>query len=142
MLIQVLPEQVSAKWEFFAPMIGKSLPPMQAKSVKGMSNILASVLREDLSVWIYEEDDNAYFILSTTVQKDNVSNKKFLLIYSLTGIREIKPRMWQEAYKTISRYAKSRGCESVIAYADDQKIVDFVESEGAKTDFTLIEMEI
>lgn len=142
MLIHMMPEQVSNQWSFFAPTIGSSLPPTVEHNQEGMTNILYSVLKEDLDVWIYTEDDQAMFVLTTCVRQDPITKQKDLLIYSLTGIREMNEKGWNDAYKTLSKFARSRDCKGIIAYTADPKISNYIKSRGGEADFTLIQMEV
>lgn len=142
MLVQLLPENVSSRWEFFAPILGMSLPPNITSTIQGMSSILSAIMREDLAVWVYDDDGEVVFVMSTVIQTDPVTYKKSLLIYSLTGIRDISDRMWKEAYETIRKYARYHGCENIIAYTENEKIVNYINNIGGKATFKLIQLEV
>lgn len=146
MLVEMLPEQVSENWGTLRGYIAASLPPIISYTEQGMSNVLRSALFGDLKVFVFyegdEENKEAIFVLSGLVQIDRVSLQRAFLIYSFTRVREIKPRHWEEGFEQLRRYAEKEGCGSIIAYSENQQIIDFLSSQGARTDFTLIEMEV
>lgn len=142
MLTKVLPEQVSAMWSFFAEGIGMSLPPIVANTAQGMSQVLRAVLAGDLQVWFYDDDGNANFIMSTTIWTDPVTENRALLIYSFTAVYRVTPRIWKDTIKTLKGYAKAKDCKSIVAFVANKKVKKFLEKQGAKTDFNLIELEV
>ena len=142
MLVETRPEFVSDNWDFFAEALGKSLAPTIRNTTQGMSAVLKSILKGNLKVWMYDNDGFNNFILSTVVREDPVTKQRVLLIYSLTAFFQIKPNAWKDAFRTLKKEAKAYGCESVIAYSANQKILDYMESQGANVSFTLIEMEV
>lgn len=142
MLVEMRPDFVSNNWDFFSEAIGKSLAPTISNTVQGMSKILKAILLGKMKVWCYDNDGYNNFCLSTVVREDEVTGQKSLLIYSLTAFFQIKPDAWKKAFDTLKKEAKAQGCQSVIAYSSNQKIIDYVTREGAKTSFTLIEMEV
>lgn len=144
LLLKILPEQVSDKWEVFAPLIELSLPPTVYNRRLRMANVLRSVLVGELQVWIYiDEQKNERFIMSTVEQLDRVSLSKSLLIYSFTSlVGQLKPIELERSFEKLKTYAKSIKCQSIIAYVDDVRVKKFLESNGAKANFSLIQMEI
>lgn len=142
MLVQLIPDQVSARWSLFKPLIRKSLPPTAGYNEKAMSNILANILLENLDVWLYEEDGKGYFIVVTAVRSDAGTNQRSLLIYAMTGIRTVDKKMWFNAYQTLKGEAEKLNCANIIAYTVEQKIIDFITEEGGRADFTLLELEV
>lgn len=142
MLVEMRPEFVSDNWEFFSKAIGKSLTPTISNTVQGMSRVLKAILVQKMKVWCYDNEGHNNFILSTVVREDEVTGQKALLIYSLTAFFQIRPDAWNKAFETLKKEAKAHNCDSVIAYSANQKIIDYLTSKGAKTSFTLIEMEV
>lgn len=142
MLVEMTPEQVSENWGFYRKAIGKSLAPTITNTTQGMSLVLKHIMLGDLKVFMYDNEGHANFILSTVVREDPITEQRSLLIYSLTAFFQIKPNAWENAFDTLSKEAKRLGCSSVIAYSANEKIVNYMQSKGAKTSFTLIEMEV
>lgn len=142
LLQRMLPEQVADHWNFFAPVIEKSLPPTVVNGRQRMANVLRSVLLDELVVWSYGSKEELKYVISTVERVDPVSLTKDLLIYSFTGLGHVLPRDLTEGFRLLSRFGKSRGCLSIVAYVDEPRVRKFLESQGAKADFTLIQMEV
>lgn len=143
MLIRLLPEQVSTNWSKLAPLISVGLNPAIGYSRQGMVNVLRAILLESLVCWAYEDDGKFIFLLVTQVKKDEVTLDRQLLIWSFASIREISNRMFKDAFASLSRFAKSNSCRSIIGYVADDRFVDFYVNEfGASADFKFVEVEI
>lgn len=141
MLIHLQPEQVSKHWEVLAPFIGVSVPAnMTGKD--GMASVLRAALLERMQVWVYQDGERMAFIVSTAMTSDPVTGVKWLLIYSLSAVSEVKKDMWSDAFETLKKFAKSRGAVAIRAYSDDKRIIKYVASQGANTGSTLIEFPI
>lgn len=143
MLIHVQPDKVGEHWDFFADVIGDSLPPNIYLNGEGMSMVLSSALLEKLHVWVYEDGDGkAVFVMSTTVLEDPVTGQKNLLIYSFTSLRKIEPSMWEESFETLRKFAKAQGAVGIIAYTENDRIANYVQSLGARTSNRLIQFTL
>lgn len=142
MLVEIRPDFVSDHWDFFSQAIGKSLAPTISNTVQGMSAVLKSILLGELKVWIYDNEGSNNFVMSTVVREDPITKQRSLLIYSLYAFFQIKPNAWKKSFDTLKKEAKMLNCESVIAYTANEKIVRYLETQGAETSFTLIEIKI
>lgn len=145
LLLRMLPEQVSDKWNLFAPLIEKSLPPTVVNGRRRMANVLRSVLMDELVVWVYQgrESEEAKYVVTTLERTEPVSLTKDLLIYSFTGLGgHIRPDEVQDGFSKLAKYAKSRGCLSIVAYANEQRIIDFLVANGAKADYSFIQISL
>jgi hypothetical protein len=140
-LLKVLPEKVSENWSYFAPAIYKSLP-VGKPSYDMMVSVLEAILLERLLVWEYYEDGKPVFIMTTKMHHDNVVKNRKLLIYSITGMKKVTSPMIVETVKMLKKYGKSNMCESIIAFVENEIIINYLQKLGAQTDFRLIEMEI
>jgi len=142
LLQRMLPEQVSNNWEFFAPVLERSLPPLVINGRQRMANVLRSILMDELVVWLYGNKQELRYVISTVERVDPVSLTKDLLIYTFTGFGNVKSVDLTEGFELLSRFGKSRGCLSVVAYVDEPGILRLLERLGAKTNFNLVQMEI
>lgn len=142
LLQRMLPEQVADHWNFFAPVIERSLPPTVVNGRQRMANVLRSILMDELVVWSYGNLEELRYVVTTLERTDPVSLTKDLLIYSFTGFGRVRPVDLREGFTLLSRFGKSRGCLSIIAYVDEPRVQKFLESQGARTDFTLVQMEV
>lgn len=143
MLIRILPEQVSNSWNVIAPMIVQSLPPTMANSPVMLSNILTSVMLEQADVWVYTEGEGQHkAVVLTSYMFDSVARVKMLVLYAVYGIVPLTDNIWEDGLTTLRRFAKSRGCASVIAYTQFEHIKKMTEKQGADTSYTLITMGV
>jgi hypothetical protein len=144
MLIHMIPEQVSQNWDFFAPVIEASLPPAILEMSDTMAIVLASILTEDLIIWVYvgDEDDQVKFILSTTTWADPVTGQKMLMVYTFTGIRDVVHSELIDAIDTLKRFAEANEMISIIAYTTDNTIVDVFKRLGYFANYTLLEIPV
>jgi len=136
----MLPEQVSTNWDRIAPLIELSMPPL----IKGgrrsmMSNVLRSVLLEELVVWMLYRGTEERAVISTLPQVDAVLLGKTLLIYSFTALKQdLTQREALKVFMTLDKYARSLGCDSIVAYSDLPQVVEFLKRHGADTSFNFI----
>jgi len=143
LLLKMLPEQVSDSWEKFAPLIEKSLPPVVADRRKRMSNVLRAILKEELIVWVYyDSNENERYVTTTQIRTDEISLSKNLLIYSLTGLGKVNPTEITNGIKTLKRYAKGNGCNTIIGYVNDLGIMRLLEQQGADAEFAFLQLEV
>ena len=80
--------------------------------------------------------------MTTKMHHDNVVKNRKLLIYSITGMKKVTSPMIVETVKALKKYGKSNMCESIIAFVENEIIINYLQKLGAQTDFRLIEMEI
>lgn len=109
-----------------------------------MANVLRSILMEELTVWMYW-DENKYerFVMSTYVQTDPVSLVKDLVIYSFTGINEVRPLDFIRSLEVIKKYAQGKDCSSILAYTSDPQMKKVLERVmNADVRFSLAQMEV
>ena len=143
MLLRILPEQVSDNWDRFAPLLEKSLPPTVTNRRLRMSNVLRSILMEDLSVWIYyDEDRKERYVLSTVVREDKVTLGRDLLIYTFTSLGQVSTKEVITGFEVIKKYARGNDCNMILAYTSNKRITNFFDNLGAETSFNLIQMEV
>lgn len=143
MLVRLLPEQVSARWGFFAPLIAQSLPPTVAYSVTGMSNILRAILMDELIGWgLYDKDDNLIFVVFGVDVRDNITLQKNFLVYAFTAIQHVTKSQFVYALENLREYARSQGCVSIMAYTENEKITNFLSQIGADISYQFINIEV
>jgi hypothetical protein len=142
MLIKMIPEQVSALWETFAPMFAQSLPPEIAVSRDILTNNLAAVLRGDLTVWIEvdeEEQQMPRALITTYVWEDPISCIRSLMVYHLYVMQNGNHKEWMKNIETLKRYGETVGCSRLIGFAgEDPKYLRFLRTVGGDTDTRLV----
>lgn len=143
LLLKTVPEQVSSKWEIFAPLLEKSLPPTVTNRRLRMANVLRAILMEELQVWVFvDENQVERYIMSTTIRTDKVSLGKDLLVYSFTSLGQVEPRYVKQGVEVLKKYAKGNGCQSIIAYSADERVTRFFEGLGGSANYKLMQMRV
>ena len=143
MLIRLLPEQASKYWNDIKIAIEESLPPTVGMQSDRMSNILKSILTDEIIVWVSaEKDKNLSGIVLTTFTFDKPSGTKSLLIYCVYGYGEINRTSWIEGAETVRKFALANECNRIIGYSDVPSIIKFVEGLGGETKYRLLSIPI
>jgi len=143
MLIRLLPEQASNHWDEIKFAIEESLPPIVGMQSDRMSNILRSVLLEEVIVWVsHNSEKKVDGLVLTTFVLDKLSGTKSLLIYCLYGYGTAGMESWQEGVETLRKFAISSGCHRVTGYTDVPSIIRFVESIGGTANYRFISIPL
>lgn len=144
MLIHVQPEKVSEYWDFFSRAIMESVPPiLQAQDELVNSQMLYSVLMENLNVWVYEnEEQKMTFVTTTCFITDPVLQRRMMLIYSMTAVRKVEMTHWKESLTTLKKFADAHNASDIIAYSDNENIIKTIKKFGGKADLRLIEFTV
>lgn len=146
LVLKVLGQQVADSWDRVGGLIELSMPPLVNPEDRSllMSKVLYSILIGELDVWIsYDKDKNDRAVFSTRVQVEPVTRIRDLLVYSFTALSK-DLRVWEmeKIFEVLSKYARAMGCNSIIAYSDNDKVVDFLASQGADVSYKLIKFEV
>lgn len=121
-----MPEQVVRYWDFFREGFEKSLPPIAGESPERMNNILESLLIGGLTMWISFRKDSeveATGFVVTQIIADQPSKTKSCLIYAMYSPDGFTFEEWKEGYEGIIKYAKTRDCNRVTAYSDNEAVL-------------------
>lgn len=142
MLIHAQPEKVSEHWEFFAPILGRSLPHYIGASPERMAMLLNAILVEHIQVWVYDSGDGVSYVVTTTTFHEPVLGTPSLLIYTLSAVSDIRKDHWADGFETLKEFAKARKMHSIVAYSSDERLVAYANKIGARTNTTFIEFSI
>ncbi len=130
MLLRLLPEQISFRWNTIKQAIVEALPPYADTSHEAMNNVLMSLLNGSLQCWISVTDGKTEAIATTYIEEDLHTKTKSLFIYSVYATRQTTGRSWVEAFEAIRKYAIGEGCKAIIAITKEPKIIKIVEKFG------------
>ncbi len=138
MLLQLLPRDITKHWEGISEAISKSLPPITSMSKDRMTIILKSLIAGTMQCWVLHKPDGIYAVATTEFAIDPGSRTKNLLIFSVFGLRQVPQELWEEGYRGLCKFAKTSGCESIIAFTDVPAVVSIVEKLGGDTKTRLL----
>lgn len=146
MLTKLTPEQVSRYWDIIRYAVDQSVPPIAGEHPGKMNNILTACLTGRMDVWCSYTlgDDIRKFeaVLLTELLHDVPSGTKNLLIYCLYGYSSISDDSWKDGIVALLKYAKSKGCNQIVAYTDNQRVVEVVSDLGGEAKFTFLSFNV
>jgi len=148
MLQQIMPEQIPAFWGPIEETLRKALPAIPGESENKFNNILTKLLEGIMTCWVAykvvnkEKISNA--IVLTIPISDVLTETKSLLIYALATINEEKGSLqdYQEGITALRKYAKFIGCNRVIAYVDDEYLIDMIKKIGGVTNYSFVSFSL
>ena len=146
MLTKLLPDQISTFWDIIRYAIEESLPPIAGEGPDRMNRILASLLNGKAECWISSAINKSKRIFEgvviTKLQYDDISNTKNLLIYCLYGYEGVDPESWKSGFKSLVKYASSKGCNRIIGYTENPFIIKLVNRLGGETRYTFVSLPL
>lgn len=118
-LTRILPDQVTKHWEVISFAIENSLPPFAVRQSGVMNNVLESLLLGKLECWVATNKSGEIKAIATTqILEDDISKCKSLLLYSVYGFSDLDESIWKQSFKTVSQYARQKGCQKITCYTD------------------------
>ena len=146
LVTKLLPEQISAFWDIIKFAIDESLPPIVNDHPDRMNRILSACLRGTLEVWAeyVKEGESVKFegIALTQFLYDESSGTKNMLVYCLYGYNPIDPGSWARTLAVVTKYAKEKKCDQLVAYSSIPHIINLAKGLGANTDYTFISFNV
>lgn len=144
---KLLPEQISAFWEVFKYALDATLVPITKEHPDKLNRILAAALSGKIELWagyVKEEGKPSKFEVIGVTQflYDEPSDTKNLLIYALYGYNQVDPTSWARMLAALSRYAKEKKCNQIIAYTKVPHLINVAKGLGADTDYTFISFDV
>ena len=142
-LIQLLPEQSMEYWEYIKDCIGQSLPPHIELTDDVLISIQENILTGALQCWLAAEDILhpllSYGLMTTEVVTERVTGTRNLLIFTVTVTDSHPKDMWAYCLEKMRIYARNRNCDSIIAYSDNDRMIEIAKHIGADCSWTLIQ---
>lgn len=146
MINKLTPEQVTNLWEDIKEHLIASLPPSVSRNAKALNRILEAHIKDTVQTWtIYEQVEDRkvlYGLITTAFSNDFASDTKSLIIYGLTGYRNITEELYLNGFETMKQFAKEQGCKFIIAYSKVPRVVQVSKVLGANVDTTFIQWEV
>jgi hypothetical protein len=146
MITILLPDQIARYWNILGPAIEEALPPIASYKEERMNKVLSSLLSGKSLCWVAHKvkDEQRYLeaLCITQIQHDTISMSKSLLIYALYAFAPISDETQFAGLNAIAKYAKSKGCENVIAYTQNERIIELSKLHSGNTVQTLVTFDI
>ncbi len=136
--LRLTPEIVTQHWEAIKQSIIMSAPPTITLSEKFLSNMLQELLSDKMLCWVLSKESKVYAIVTTTFMWDSISEEKGIILYSCSATKSVSLNVWKYAIDKIKLFAKSKSCNRMYAYTENERILDIVRNSGANTDIHFI----
>ena len=139
-LLKLSSEQVMQHWPYVRECILLALPPYITTNADNIIRIQEQLLIGSLECWacIQDETGEFYGVMTTQIVVDEATLSKNLFIFSVTITEEHEHSIWQEGYVYMSKYAKSKGCSSIIAYTNQVSVTELARQLGADVEWRLL----
>lgn len=129
------PDQIARLWPSIAPGIQEAAAPTSAPGIESLNGVLNRLLSGEMRLWFitktFEADLNKntlYAHVTTIPVQDWATGTTNLLIYSLYSWEPMPQSVLGDAWEKMREYAKSLGCQKVIAFTSNPRVVEM----GAK----------
>lgn len=105
--------------------------------------VMGSLLAGIGKVWVVfkgEEAKPVAFAI-TTLERDILSGRKYMLLYCLYAFVEnqLGPKNWTQAFNVLKQAAKNEGCVSLQAFTTNEKVVKLTQYLGGSFTTTFVE---
>lgn len=147
MLIKLASQDVTRLWGELKRTAVAAVPPHVSNLEEHTNNVLAAIIRGDLDCWVLMEDgDNpervAKAVTFVGTVMDSFSMTKNLLIYGVFSYERVRMDLWRDGLATLRAEAKRKGCNLIIGYTAEPRILEIVNALGGSTSTTLIMLEV
>lgn len=144
-LLRLTSDQVMQYWTSIKRCIEESLPPTTNNIDDALLHVQEQLLVGSMQCWAAVDSPNSpviYGIATTKVVYDECTGDKNLLLFSVTTILEHPQTLWRDAYLALSKFAKSQGCNKLIAYSNNDIMIKIAQGLGADTEWVLLTFSI
>lgn len=143
-LLRLSPEQLMQHWPYVKECILLALPPFVTSNTENILRIQEMLLIDSLVCWacIDESSGQFYGIVTTQLTADEITHTKNLLIFSVTLTEEHEDIIWDKGYAEMMMYARANNCTNIIAYSDQQAVINKAENLGADVTWRLLNFPV
>lgn len=130
-------------WEDLFPTIVSALPNVNVNDAFAKSAMQQAIVKGILTCWLATGDDDKVFaVMTTTVSLDFVTGGRNMLIYSITGLREISDEEYIDGIKTLKEHCLLSKCQQIIAYTKISKVAKIFKEMGGDAETVFLQMEV
>jgi len=136
----VLPEQVESFWPLLRSSL-KASAGTKELSETTLTRNLTELMQGKMCGWVVLLDEKPLVVLTTSFSFD-VDDTKALYITSITGYGVMYEEIWEWLFESFRRYAKSRGCRSVVTTTRVKELVELGRKFGADVEEVVLRIEV
>lgn len=147
MLIKLATHKVTRLWGELKRAAVTAVPPTVSNLEEHTNNVLAAIIRGDLECWLLAEEGGnperlAKGVVFTGTVMDSFSMTRNLLIYGVFTYERVSMGLWKDGLETLRKEAKRKGCNLIIGYTSEPRILEIVNMLGGNTSTTLVMLEV
>lgn len=136
MFIRVVSNQIPQVWEQVKYAAANADRVKNGNLQKYLNTLLQSLLNGKTQCFLRLSDDRKLLaVVLTELRVSEYTGDKSLLIKTIFSFESVSSNEWEEDMKTISVYAKTTGCKSVIGYSDNARMFELALSLGFKESY-------
>jgi len=130
-------EEVGKNWLIIKSALKLSAAPIADTEDDKLTNILKALLDGRALCWMTGNGRRPRTVIITTMSIEEISGTKNMLIYCAHGFEKEKPQQYVDMLKGIGDYAESKGCDNILCYVWNSKMVELLKEYGAECNYTL-----
>jgi len=142
MLIALMPEQISRRWELIKYAVEQAVPPTVLASPEVLNNLLMSLLDGSAQCWVNykkkEDKSTVDAVLVTTIIEDFLSRTRNLLLYALYGASPLDDESYASGFETLKKYARANSCVKMVAYTNNSRVIEVASRVGWDVEWNFI----
>jgi hypothetical protein len=131
-------KQIAERWPIIKSAIRLSAMPTADTNDAKMNNILKALLDGRAVCWMTGNKRRPRTIIITILSIEGISQTKNLLVYCAHGFEKEKSEQYLEMLRGIKNYAINLGCDNIISYVGNDKLLRILKDNGAECDYTLV----
>ena len=140
--LQIQPSSIGKDWPTLRKFIQLGFGPGDKLDEVSMTNILNGLLEGELQCWSLSTKDKVKLLAVTQGAVDKFVNRASLVIYSIVSLGQMSEVDWRFCFGKLKQFAASKGCDKLVAYTRNPKVVQIVEMLGGYTGTRFLEMEV
>ena len=142
-MVRLLPNQVVNVWELLKEGIKEAFPPFLKLDEDKLNRILETLLAGDMTCWVsYNNLGQPHGFALANFIYDYPSQSKNLLLYVIWSKGDATDKVWADSYRPVLAYAKQEGCDKIVGYTNNKRMLEVARLVGARTEMTFVELEV
>ena len=142
MVVKLTVEQIGSNWQVIKEALNAAPSPLAEKAGK-YSRILYSLMTGVYQCWfIFDDSEVLKACIITTIQHEDASGNKNLLIYLVYSYKTLDKRDLAKSLLALKKYAKSLKCTQITGFTSNSGIISLVKRLNGNTDYTFFALNI
>jgi hypothetical protein len=143
MAIQLLPNQISLVWDSIK-YIAKNVDRISDADAPGyFRTLLISLLNSQAQCFVRLDDQRQLIrVCITKIIQDDMTKERTLLIMHLYSFKRTDDSHWLSDISDIRKFARNSKCTKMVAYSNNSRVFEIVESLGFVERFRSFSLEV